>query len=209
MDIVYLPSGMKPSLPVSFPWLSRPAPGGLGEVVAGLYCRRRIKAPQEGTCGITPFSLSNCHVDSYCLARSKGEMSAVGRDRPFFVILRLTERVFGGFSPNPTNMFRSTYLGLWAKIPNFKQRRGRLRVYRQMGSATDARRRLRLARHEHASPRSSLAGLPQPSSGYFLLRPLSALTLLPQQAMTAPGLTLGKSALYLRVSDTAVRCRRR
>jgi hypothetical protein len=45
MASVDLPEVVKPSLPVSLPWLSRPAPGGPGEVRASIYYRRRIKTP--------------------------------------------------------------------------------------------------------------------------------------------------------------------
>src|SRR5262249_17508315 len=59
---------------------------------------KTIVAVQEGTCDITPFPLSHCHVSSYHLNRLKGRISAVGRNRPFFAILRLTETIFGPFS---------------------------------------------------------------------------------------------------------------
>src|SRR2546430_344601 len=55
-------------------------------------------ALQEGTCDITPFSLSHCHVDSYCLARSQGEISAVARNRQLFRLLKPKDTNLGPFS---------------------------------------------------------------------------------------------------------------
>jgi hypothetical protein len=55
-------------------------------------------ALQEGTCDITPFSLLPCLVCSDRLTWRKGEFSAVGRNRPFFHILKSKGTIFGPFS---------------------------------------------------------------------------------------------------------------
>src|SRR4051794_18452030 len=59
------------------------------------WALREVLAVQEGTCDITPFPLSHCHANSYRLNRLKGGISAVGRNRPFFHILKLKGTIFG------------------------------------------------------------------------------------------------------------------
>ncbi len=60
--------------------------------------RKGYMAVQEGTYDITPFSLLHCHVNSYRLIVHQGDISVIGRNRPFFSILGAVQTIFGTFS---------------------------------------------------------------------------------------------------------------
>jgi hypothetical protein len=54
-------------------------------------------AVQEGTCDKTPFPLSHCYESFPLVTEVCANISAVGRNRPFFSISKLTETIFGPF----------------------------------------------------------------------------------------------------------------
>ena len=62
--------------------------------------RYRLTNPalQAGVCDKTPFPLSHCYASLSTLLWRRMEISPVGRNRPFFHILKLKGTIFGPFS---------------------------------------------------------------------------------------------------------------
>src|SRR3989442_11214185 len=57
-----------------------------------------VMAVQEGPCDNTPFSLSRCSVKFYRVIGFSKKISPVGRNRPFFSLLRAIQTILGRFS---------------------------------------------------------------------------------------------------------------
>ena len=55
-------------------------------------------ALQEGLCDKTPFLLSHCYTSISTLVQGEETISPVGRNRPFFCLLKPKETIFEPFS---------------------------------------------------------------------------------------------------------------